>query len=117
MIVDQDVPACIDRHTGLFKTEVVGVRAPSHRQEDMGSTHLGSAACAVHLRDYLRPARRQSDARRVETHADAFALNDVLDGRGHVVVLALNETWAHLDDGDGTAEAAEHLPELQADVA
>ena len=48
---------------------------------------------------------------------DAFGLEDVFDGDGDVFVLAGDEARHLFDDGDFAAEAAVHLPELEADVA
>ena len=52
-----------------------------------------------------------------EPDVDALGLEDLADRRGDVLVFALDQAIAHLDDGDLAAEAAEHLPELEPDVA
>ena len=48
---------------------------------------------------------------------DALGLQDVLDGRGDVLVLAGGQPRTPLDHGHAGAEAAVHLRELQRDVA
>ena len=52
-----------------------------------------------------------------EPDVDAFALQDFLDGRRHIFILALNQARPHLDDRDLASESPEHLPELQPDIA
>ena len=52
-----------------------------------------------------------------EPHVDALGLEDLLHRLRDVLVLARDQARRHLDDGDRAAEAAEHLPELEADVA
>ena len=44
-------------------------------------------------------------------------LDDVLDRGGNIFVFARNQPRVSLQDGDFAAEAAVHLPKLQADVA
>src|SRR5256885_723389 len=54
---------------------------------------------------------------RAEQEADALALQAALQLSGDVGVLAGEDLAAAVDHGHPAAEAAEHLPELQADVA
>ena len=47
---------------------------------------------------------------------DSLCLENVLHSRGHILVLAMDQTRSLLDDGHLAAEAAVHLRELEADV-
>jgi hypothetical protein len=53
----------------------------------------------------------------MHAHRDAFVFQEAPDLRGHILVLAADQARAHLHHRDARAEAAEHLRELQADVA
>src|SRR6202030_2334041 len=57
------------------------------------------------------------DALGVQANLDPFGLENVLDGGRHILVFVLDEPRTHLDNRDVAAEAPEHLPELEADVA
>ncbi len=59
----------------------------------------------------------KGDAFGVQAELDVFALQDFLNGRGYIFVFSLSQAWPHLDDGYLAAKPAEHLPELQADIA
>ena len=71
---------------------------------------------AVHPHRHASVPRRNADAARIHPDSDAFAHQDVVNRRGHVVVFALDESRRHLDHGHVGAKPAEHLAELEADV-
>jgi hypothetical protein len=77
---------------------------------------LGIARCAIHLRECFVVSLQEADAFRIETNLDSFTFDDLVNGRGNVV-FAPNESRSHLDDGNFAPETAEHLPELEPDVA
>src|SRR5262249_13302400 len=52
----------------------------------------------------------------IEDEIHPLLLQCLFQRLAHVGVLARQELTAAVDDGDPAAEAAEHLPELQADV-
>src|SRR5437016_12687422 len=53
----------------------------------------------------------------VQSKLDALLLKNLLDYRGNVFIFAGDQSWHHLDNCYLTAKAAEHLPELQPNVA
>ena len=61
--------------------------------------------------------RREADALGAGAHRDAFGGEDLADRLGDVGVLVGDQARTLLDHGDGGAEAAEGLGELEADVA
>src|ERR1700676_1730560 len=65
------------------------------------------------LSSCLRGARRV----RVQYELDAILFQDGSDCGGHVEVLPPEYAAGGLDNGYAAAEAAEHLPEFQGDVA
>src|SRR5262249_26925619 len=75
------------------------------------------AAFAIYARDRVFAAPGKSNAFRLQTDVDAFALQNLADGLRYIFVFALDQARAHLDDGHLTAEAAEHLSKLEADIA
>ena len=117
LIVDSDVSALVYQNTGLLKVEVVGIGTPSHCKQQMRATHLRGSRGAVHMRDNRRSPLRKANTVRVQANGDAFALENLLDGRGHIFVFTLNQAPTHFDDGDFTPKTPVHLSELQTDIA
>src|SRR6202020_2145682 len=89
-----------------------GRRAPDRDEEVAPRDRLAP-------RDDLDSVARGRDLRRLGAHADrdALPLQDPLDLRGDVRVLARGDARAPLDHRHLAPEATEHLRELEADVA
>jgi hypothetical protein len=62
-------------------------------------------------------ARFEVNALRACTYVDALFFEEASNGRGDVFVFTRDEAGGLLDDGDFASEAAEDLPEFEADVA
>ena len=103
----------------LIEAEVIGVGAAADGEQDVRADDRRvrpssqSTPTAMHL---LRAGSKWMHSAFRRT-VDAFRFQNLLDGCGDVFVLVRDQARAFLDDGDFAAEAAEHLPELQADVA
>src|SRR5438876_403525 len=82
----------------------------------MGSNDLRRAIRTAKARGDVRAPFGKADAFRVESHVDAFLLQDVLHSIRNILVFVVDEAWTHFHDGDFAAESAEHLPELQPNV-
>src|SRR5262249_38499201 len=117
LIVDLDVSAFVHGHAGLFQAEVIGIGAPSYRKQDMSPFNIRSAGGALHVRNDFVTSLGKADALRVQSDADVFALDNLLDSRRYVLVFMLNQSLSHLNDSYFTAKTAVHLPKFQTDVA
>src|SRR6185312_16138023 len=84
---------------------------------DVAALDLGGALVAFGARHDARAATLQGDAFGIDADADALALDDLAHRVAHIRVLACDEARRHLDHGDAAAETAEHLAELEPDVA
>ena len=107
----------VRRHPGLVEAEIVGVRAPSHRHQQMRAHDLGRPLGAIDADGDPLVVAGETDAGGVEAKLDALLGQDLGDGGGDILVLARDQPRHHLDDGDFAPEAAKHLAELQADIA
>ncbi len=83
----------------------------------MRASDFGGAGGAIDLGDDLVAAFREADAFGIQPDIDALELDDVLDRRRHVLVLAANEPRRHFNDRYLAAKAAVHLAEFEADIA
>jgi hypothetical protein len=117
LVVDLDVAPLVRLDAGCLEAEIVGVGPAPGGDEQMAARDLARR---------VRVAEGDGDAARLPGHADAFrpgmqrhalALKNVRDGGRDVLILARDDPWSHLDDGDAAAEAPVHLRELEADVA
>ena len=86
-------------------------------QQHMRADDLGRALGAVDADGDLVAALGEADALGVQADIDAFALEDLLDRGGDILVFARDQARRHFDDRDLAAEAAEHLGEFEADIA
>ena len=100
-----------------------GRRPVAHQQMRSGERAWGAFAGRRDRGDCEREDERFAGrARRlrgvgVENELHAFGFERALQFGGDFVILARNDLRAVLNHGDLRAEAAEHLPEFQADVA
>jgi hypothetical protein len=117
LIVHLDVPARVHCDTGLFQPQVVRIRAAPHSQQYVRPNHLGRARRAIHPRRDFLTSLGEGDALGVQANCDAFVLQNFPDGGGYIFVLPLHQARPHLDDRNLAAKPAEHLTELEADVA
>src|SRR5215467_5337639 len=83
----------------------------------MGAHHFGRSLLAIDSSSDLFAVLRHTDALSVQTDSDSFPLHNLLDCRGDILILVLNEPRSHLDDCDLAAKAPEHLAEFETDVA
>src|SRR5262249_4313703 len=116
-VVDDDVAALVAAHPGLVEIQIVGIRPTADGQQQMRASDFGGAGGAIDLGDDLVAALGEADAFGIQPDFDAFALDDVLDRRRHILVLMTNESRRHFDDRYPAAKAAVHLAEFEADVA
>src|SRR5262245_50511934 len=116
-LVDLDVAALVERDAGGVEAEVVGVWDTSHREQHMRARDPGRAFGALQAHRDAVAALFWRHVLGLRAHLDAFGLENLLHRLRHVLVLARDEPRGHLDHGDARAEAAEHLAELQPDVA
>src|SRR5579863_8170901 len=117
LIVHRDVPALVRLNTSLFESQIVGVGPASYREQHMRSHRFAILILAIETGDHILATLAEMDAFRVEPDVNSFALEDVLNSSRHVLVLVLHEPWSLFHDRDLATEAAEHLPEFEADVA
>src|SRR5207248_634494 len=113
-IVDPDGSLVVELDAALVAAEVVGVGTPADRDQQVGPADL-SAALQVD-RDVALLAFHARH-RGALAQLDAFLAKRFLDLDGDVRILAREQVLSAIDDGDGRAEAPEHLRELAADVA
>src|SRR5437868_7312815 len=117
LIVNLDVTALVDFNSGIFQTEIVGIRHTTDREERMRADDSLIAAAALNLHGHLVAALFKADAFSVQTKLDTFAFENRFDIFGNVFVFALDQSRRHLHNGDFTAETAIHLRKLQSHVA
>ena len=113
LIVDGDVSPGVRCHAGLFETKVVGVGHAPDRDQQVRARYNGTAGADRHpvaVFRYPNIAGTQVDC-------DALTFENVLDGGADVVVFARGKSRPAFDDRDLGAEPAEHLRELETDVA
>src|SRR5262249_50280280 len=101
----------------LVQPEIAGVRLAPNRQQNVRAGDVHEAIGTIRMRDDLFAAFGKADALRVEAHVYAFPFQDLLDGRGHILVFASYQALPHFDDRDLASETAIHLPELEPNIA
>src|SRR5690242_7109468 len=106
----------VSRDTSLIKPEVARVRGTSHRQQNMTADYFGWTCIAIDADRNLTVAFRQRDILRVQPHLYSFGFQNFAHGIRYVFVFASDQTRAHLDDRDLTAEPSIHLREFEPDV-
>ena len=113
LVVDADVAPRVELDPGTIDVEVIGVRSPADGEEQMAAFDPPGVGD-----DGDSPGGSLDAGRlRVQTNVDLLNLEDALDLRGDVFVVARDEPPAALDDGHPRAEPAIHLRELEGDVA
>ena len=117
-VVDRDVAARVGRDAGAVEPEVVGVRPPADREQDVRADRHGLArrgsrrrtatpsSCGARLMHSAPVRTAMPSASRMSAIASETSSSSRAISRG-----------AHLDDRHLGAEAAVHLRELEADVA
>ena len=113
VIVDDHVAAPVERDPGGVATEVVGVGAAPHCDQEVRAPEL----FAVHVEDDVVIGSRDAADLDALTQVDALGAEHALQRRRHVGVLDREQVSVAIDDGDRGSEAPKHLPELAADVA
>ena len=83
----------------------------------MRSGNTGAPARAVQSNADAFPMLFDAEALGVQPDLDALAGKDFGNGVGDFRVLAPDQAWSHLDNGNLAAEAAIHLRELQPNIA
>ena len=116
-IVDDDVAVLVRLDARRLKPEVVRVRLPPDRQQDMRADRLLGAGVTVKADSDVIPTRLEGDALRIETHRNPLAFEDLAQGIADVLVLARDQPRRLLHHRHLGAEAAVHLCEFQADIA
>ena len=116
-VVHPDVAAGIDLDGGRLQPQVVGVGAPPDRQQQVRADHLRRLAAARQGGRHRVPAALEAKALRLQPEPDPLALQDRRHRGRHLRRLALDQPLAAVDQRHLAAEAAEHLGELQSDVA
>ena len=116
-VVHGDDAAPVDLDAGGVQAQVVGVRAPSHRQQQVRSDHARFPGCAVQRGGDRVAVPAHVHALRVQAHVHALGFQDPGHRRGDVRRFPLDQAVAGVDERDLAAEAAVHLRELQPDVA
>src|SRR6516165_7435937 len=117
LVIDNDVTTLVAAHPGFLEIEIVGIRLTADCQQQMRASDFGGAVGAIDLGDDIVAAFGEADAFGIQPDLDAFALDDVLDRRRHVLVLMANEPRRHFDDRYPAAKTAVHLAEFEADIA
>src|SRR6184192_1270102 len=116
-IINLDVTALIDFNSGMFQTEVVGVRHTTDCEKRMRADDSLIAAAAINLHGHFVAAFFKGDAFSAQTDFDTFAFENCFDVFGNVFVFTVNQSRPPLHNGDLAAEAAIHLSKLQSHVA
>src|SRR5229473_1247820 len=114
LVVGHDEPFGVERDAALVATQIVRVRPPPCRHQQVGAAQLFSAGeaqgdAARLARHLLRPG--------AQLEADLFVAEHGFQRRGDLGVFAAKQVRRLVDDGHLSAEAPEHLSELAADVA
>src|SRR5436305_4603821 len=111
-IINLDVTALIDFNSGMFQTEVAGLRHTTDCEKRMRADDSLIAAAAINLHGHFVAAFFKADAFSAQTDLNAFAFENRFDVFGNVFVFTFNQLWPPLHNGDLTAEAAIHLTKL-----
>src|SRR5207248_6384995 len=90
LIINLDITALIYLNSGMFQTEVVGVRHPTDCEKRMRADDSLIAVAASNLHGHFVAAFFKADAFRAQTDLDAFALENCFDIFGNVFVFTLN---------------------------
>src|SRR5262249_20106165 len=117
LIINLDISALIHLNSGVFQTEVAGVRHATDCQKYMRADDSLVAAAAVNVHGHFVAAFFKADAFSVQTDLDPFALENGFDVFANIFVFTPTQSRPHLHDGDFTAEAAIHLSKLQPHIA
>src|SRR5438034_1727205 len=117
LIINLDVTALVDFNSGMFQTEVVGVRHTTDCEKRMRADDSLIAAAAINLHGHFVSAFFKGDAFSAQTDLDTFAFENCFDVFRNLFVLSVNQSWPHLNNGDLTAEAPIHLSKLQSYIA
>ena len=117
LIVDGDETPPVGLDTGLIEPEIVGVGNPPDGEQQVGADDLVGPRFASRGEHHPIAAFLDAYTLGIETHLDAFRLQDLLHRGRDILVVAGDQAISHLDDGDAASEAAIHLGELQADIA
>src|SRR5437016_1347037 len=105
LIINPDVTPLIDFNSGLFQTEVVGVRHTTDCEKRMRADDSLIAAAAINLHGHFVAAFFKGDAFSAQTDLDTFAFENCFDVFGNVFVFTLNQSWPSLHNGALAAEA------------
>src|SRR5262249_26227142 len=116
LIVDDNVAARVRLYPSVLQAQVIGVRPPTHRKQQMAAHNLAVAFLAIGLHCNPLAMRFEAYAFCVEPQADSLPLHDLPDGSRHVGVFTPNQLRAPLHDGHLASEAAKHLAEFEPDV-
>src|SRR6266481_1965757 len=91
LIINLDITALVDFNSGLFQTEVVGVRHTTDCEKRMRADDSLVAAAAINLHANFVPAFFKGDALSAQTDLDTFAFENCLDGFRNVFVFTFNQ--------------------------
>ena len=117
LVVDSDEIPRVSLDARRNESKIVRVGAAADGEQHMGANDIlrpGPTACGHR---HAAVPFLQGNAFRVQAELDTFALQYLLDRLGDVLVVAPDQSAAHLHDGDPATEAAVNLGEFQPDVA
>src|SRR5437763_4893273 len=99
LIINLDVTSLIYLNSGMFQTEVVGVRHPTDCEKGMRADDSLIAAAAINLHGHFVAAFFKGDAFRAETDLDTFAFENCFDVFGNIFVFTVNQARPPLHNG------------------
>src|SRR6185295_15404982 len=110
LIVDLNKPAGVDRHSRFFEAKIVRIGAPSGRNQHMRAADFRARARRLHADDNLVALSRKTLALGPQEKLNSFALENVENRGGDVLIFARDQPGSGLNDGYLAAKAPEHLP-------
>jgi hypothetical protein len=116
-IIHLNIAASIGCDSGLVQPEIVGVRPPSHGEEQMGTDHRARSLGTSELYSNIRSVTFDRNALRVDAHVNSFVFQNSGHRFRHVRVFARDQPWSQLNDRHFAAEPAIDLRKFQADIA
>src|SRR5437868_15093113 len=83
LIVDLNVSVGIDRHSGLFESQVVGIGASPDREQQVRAAGVRGRTSGVEAHNGLIAHAAKALTLRTKANLDAFALQNIQNRGGH----------------------------------
>ena len=117
-LVDLDIAKFIGLHPGCCKIEPIRVGFPASCNEQMRSCQSTFSGRSTHCQlDMAICSLGGTQGTCLKQDFYAVLAQYFSDFVGHILVFACQQVCSSLDNRDLAAEAAEHLPEFQTDIA